>query len=81
MHKINRERNKIFEFAAHENQQNRTGLERKKMSKIAISKPPAFEGKAGEAFTIWEMKFKAHAQEKGFLAMLLDSFDTKLPSS
>ena len=49
------------------------------MSEIATSKPPAFEGKAGKTYTIWEMKFKAYAHEKGFLAALLDIFKTKLP--
>ena len=45
----------------------------------SITKPPIFEGKAGEAFVIWEMKFKAFAHERGFSGELLAKFNTRLP--
>ena len=41
-------------------------------------KPLSFNGKVGESFLIWEMKFKAYAQEKSFTATLQPSFDTML---
>ena len=45
-----------------------------------LPEPPKFNGKAGESFLIWEMKFKAYAQEKSLAAALQPSFDKMLLS-
>ena len=44
-------------------------------------KPLSFDGKAGEAYAIWEIKFKAYAQEKGFARVLHASHKAKLLTS
>ena len=41
-------------------------------------KPPSFNGKPGAPLAIWDMKFRAYAQEKNFADALMDSFKAKM---
>ncbi len=50
-------------------------------SQFALLKPPSFNGKPGAQFEIWDMKFRAYAQEKNFAEALMDSFKAKMPAN
>ena len=52
----------------------------KMASQFALLKPPSFNGKPGAPFAIWDMKFRAYAQEKNFAEALLDTFKMKMPA-
>lgn len=53
----------------------------KGMSGTILWKPPKLGSKNNEELSTWEMRFMPYAQEKGFSAALLPSFDSRLPSA
>ena len=50
-------------------------------SHFALLKPPSFNGKQGASYAIWDMKFRAYAQEKNFAEALLATHLTAMPAS
>ena len=59
----------------------REGTQTKKIevSNSTNSKPPQFNGKKGDAWTMWRMKYEADQGMKGFLEALQPKFASKLP--
>ena len=46
----------------------------------ANTKVPAFSGKHGDDWTIWEMKMTAHLMDKGLDVCLEQDFESKFPT-
>jgi hypothetical protein len=44
------------------------------------SKPPQFDGKKGDKYLIWKMKFEADQTMKGLFEAFKPEFESKLPS-
>ena len=59
----------------------REGTQTKKIevSNSTNSKPPQFNGKKGDAWTMWRMKYEADQGMKGFLEALQPKLASKLP--
>ena len=56
-----------------------TQTEKIEVSNSTNSKPPQFNGKKGDAWTMWRMKYEADQGMKGFLEALQPKFASKLP--
>jgi len=56
-----------------------TIIEKVEVSNQNNSKPPQFNGKAGDTWLLWSMKFKADMVMKGLSEAFLPEFESKLP--
>ena len=56
-----------------------TQTEKIEVSNSTNSKPPQFNGKKGDAWTMWRMKYEADQGMKGFLEALQPKLASELP--
>jgi hypothetical protein len=55
-------------------------VEKIEVSSLSSSKRPQFNGKKGDKYLMWEMKFEANQIMKGSFEAFQPEFESKLPS-